>query len=213
MISITRKAKYPRTLRKDIVVFQLDIIAVGPGFVWVQRHLVGLKRNHGGGHPHYPRTMAVFHGNSPRVAAGVGSIVPGPIVHQCPIEKLRPGIVAVRVVVQQVGQAEFSKSQDNPLRILLSREFIQIRINPFLGSAQPNDLAQKRPCQEDLWSGVVDPVDLSIGKTSNPQGVTETAARGDLGTPIERGALPESDSEIEGAGERGLPLGMGREAV
>ena len=55
------------------------------------------------------------------VAANVGRIVPGPVVHQAPVLKLAARIVAVAVVVEPVGGRHLAVRHREPRNVLVSR--------------------------------------------------------------------------------------------
>ena len=80
--------------------------------VVIERHRVGLERDHEGAQSQRPCGPVQRERYAPCVAASVGRVVPTRPVHQRPVEELRARVVAVGVVVEDVGHRDLAGRED-----------------------------------------------------------------------------------------------------
>ena len=137
---------------------------MGSSDVEIHLHLIGLRGDENARNANCPAGLIELEVESPGVSAGVGGIIPGSLVHQGPIQKLAPGIVAVGVAVEKVVQTEFSRDQSDPGSIDTSSTLVLVRRDFLLFSTQAKNLLDVDPRKIELGLRIVDSVDLSIGE-------------------------------------------------
>src|SRR5436190_21090705 len=93
-------------LTASVVDFAFEHVAAIDEQAPVESQAVGHARLRGAGIPHGPSARVEFVHPAPRVASNVGWIVPCTVVHGAPSQELRARIVAIAVVVEEIGNSE-----------------------------------------------------------------------------------------------------------
>src|SRR5205807_2169683 len=78
------------------------------------------------------------------VAADVGRVVPGAVIHQRPVEELRPRVVAVAVVVEQVGGGHLADANRDPVDVADAGELVRAGLDPLHVAVQAERLADEQ---------------------------------------------------------------------
>src|SRR5262249_38503899 len=115
------------------------------------------------------------------VAADIGRVVPGSVVHDGPGQELRARIVTVPIIVHQVAGGEFSQAEDNAVDSALAGDLVGTVLDLLQFVAQGECLPQVESGKVRSRIRHSDAGDLAIGKAGNAGRAAEAAAAGNLG--------------------------------
>jgi hypothetical protein len=122
----------------------LDLIAVVSENTRIERELIRLPRLHEASGAKCPVVMKVFQRKTPRVTARISSEVEGAMRDEGPVQKLSARVVAIGIVVEEVGDGHVTSGHHHAALVDAARELIRVGFDGVGSTAQAPSLAQEQ---------------------------------------------------------------------
>src|SRR5208282_4309415 len=145
--------------------------------------------------------MIPLRGGADRKAQRVSGVIERSSVDDRPVQKITARVVSIFVVVEDVGNIEFSDREDEPVGGLALGELIKAGVH-FLGvAAEINCLPDESPL--DARIGVIGAnfISFAVGEPGNSVRAVEPESLINFRIDPEFSALPQPRAEVE----RGVP--------
>ena len=142
----------------------------------VQPLAVGHVRQVEHGPPQGPGAFPQLRRAAPAVAPGIGGIVEGGGVDGRPVHEVRPGVVGIAVGVEDVGHAEASGGQHQPVFRVAPRHHVLVGGHRLAGPAQVHGLPQEPPLHPEIGMVAADLVGLPAGESRGSQRIGQAEA-------------------------------------
>ena len=153
------------------------------------------------------RRVELLH-DSPGVAARIGRIIPGAVVHHAPGHELRARIVRIGVVVEIIGDGEAPGIDGIARQRPIAAELIRVAFDVLLFRAEAEIVLDEQPGDVGLGSRAGYARNLSIGRIGDAVDAAESFSAGDLRIEHKYGVLFEPHAEEQSGCERDIVLGI-----
>ena len=150
---------------------------------------------------------------SPGVAACIGRIIPGAVVHDGPAHELGARVVRVAVVVEEIGEREPAGDDGVAGHRPLAAELIVSALNVLFLIAEAEIVRNIKARNVRLGRRARHARQLAVGEVGETRDSAEAPASGDLGIEIELRVPAEAQAEKQCGGQRNVLLRIILEAV
>ncbi len=151
--------------------------------------------------------MELVH-HAPGVAARVGGIIPGAVVHHSPGHELSARIVRIAIVVEKIGQGKTPDSDRVAGHGTLAGKLVLVALDVFLFRAEAEVVSKIEPGDVGFRSCGRDSGKLAVGRVGDSVDAAESSPAGDLRIEVELGICTETKTEEQRRGEGRVAFGM-----
>src|SRR5439155_1292644 len=188
--------------------FPLEHVATVAPKSAVESETVGKLGFGGAGIAKRPSPCVKFMHPAPGVSAGIGRIVPGAVIHDCPAHELGARVMCVAVIVQEIGDRKPPGHDSVASHGTLAGELVLRACDRFCFSPETEIVGDIDSCQVRLRRRAGDSRQLTVREICYTRYSTEAFPSGYFGIEVELGVLPQTDSQVHCGSQGNIPFGV-----